>query len=122
MEAPVLPPPPEDVVYDLRSVARRWQSDAIVVEELLRRSGIEFVDIPQPAKKGVRLSDLLRFEGQRRQEIADRAHRREEAKTRHEVAQARAQARKDQADRLVASVRAKEAEGAEHDKSREGSV
>jgi hypothetical protein len=38
------------------------------------------------------------------------------------VAQARAQARKDQADRLVASVRAKEAEGAEHDKSREGSV
>jgi hypothetical protein len=108
MEAPVLPPPPEEVVYNLRSVARRWQSDVIVVEELLQHGGVEFVDIPQPAKKGVRLSDLLRFEAQRREAVAVRDARRTEDVARHRQAQNRAKQRKEAADRLVAEVKAKE--------------
>jgi hypothetical protein len=111
MEAPVLPPPPEEVVYDLRWVARRWQSDLIVVEELLQQGGVEFVDIPQPAKKGIRLADLLRFEAQRREAIAARDVRLTEdmarQKQQQQQAQDRARTRKEAADRLVAEAKAK---------------
>jgi hypothetical protein len=77
METPILPPPPEEVIYDLRWIARRWKTDAIVVEDLLQRGGVGLVDIPQPSKKGVRFSDLLRFEAQRRETLAAREIQRE---------------------------------------------
>ena len=119
MEAPVLPPPPEEIIYDLRSVARRWQSELIVVEELLQRGGVEFVDIPQPARKGVRLSDLLRFEAQRREDPAayDARMAKDIARHRQRQTQAhdRAKQRKESADQLVAEARVKEAEEAHHD-------
>jgi hypothetical protein len=114
MEAPVLPPPPEETILDFYKVARRWKSAPIVVESQLEKAGIEFVPVPQKLKKGVRLSDLLEFERHWRQTESERQarigterielRRREEERDRRQTeARARLEQKKAEADLRVAA-------------------
>ena len=63
-----LPKPPEEVLLDFHRIARRWNSHRVVVEERLKRAGIEIVEIAQKPKHGCRLSDLLSYEAKMRRE------------------------------------------------------
>ena len=67
MELLTIPKAPEEVLLDLQRIARRWDSHTIVVEEQLKRGGVEIIEIPQRPKRGCRLSDLLAFEERLRQ-------------------------------------------------------
>lgn len=100
-----IPDPPETVVLDFYKIARRWKADLLTVEAELQQAGTEIIDIPQPPKKGVKLSELLRFEAQRREALASRNARMAEEITRHRqtqnLAQQRANMRKEAADQKV---------------------
>ena len=67
-----LPKAPEEVLLDFYRIARRWNSHKIAVEERLKRDGIEIVEVPQPARRGCRLSDLLAYEAKMRAQLEQR--------------------------------------------------
>ncbi len=72
MEPPVLPKPPDETLVDFHAVGRRWNTHSVIAEKTLSQSGVPFFDIPQKPKRGVRLSDLLAFEQQWRENEAAR--------------------------------------------------
>jgi len=58
-EAPVAE---EEKKLSFSTIAARWRVPAALVRYELERAGVPMVDVVQPPRKGVRLSDLLAFE------------------------------------------------------------
>ena len=109
MQPPTPPKPPEHVIVLLQSIARRWDSQSAVIENVLRENDVEILDVPQKPRKGCRLSDLLAFEARWRLSM----EREQEASINaHKEAIERARRRKEAADRRVAIALEQEEAGA----------
>jgi hypothetical protein len=84
----------------MRVVGRRWKESAEVAERMLVEGGVPFIEIAQPARRGVTLAELLAFEERWRKAEGDR-------QARWEAERAELRKREEERDRLQAEARAR---------------
>src|SRR5438477_3015874 len=102
MTLPPPPVPPEEEIWSILRIAKRWGIDAVLAEAHLHNAGFPSAEIPRKPTLGYRFSDVLSFEKRWREaEIAWTKKREEDAK-RHAEAQERLRRKKEEADKFVA--------------------
>jgi hypothetical protein len=109
MTLPPPPVPPEEEIWSILRIAKRWGIDAVLAEAELQNAGFPSAEIPRKPAIGYRFSDVLAFEKRWREAEIARAKKREEDAKRHAEAQERTRKRKAEADTFVAKALEEEA-------------
>ena len=104
MQLPSPPKPPEEEIWPIPRIAKRWSVDSILAEAELHNAGFPAENIPRKPAVGYRFSDVLAFEQRWREAESAREKKRAQDAQRHAEANERLRLKNIKANQIVAEA------------------